>query len=233
MIITIDGPAGSGKSTVARKVAARLRIPYLDTGAMYRVVTHAALTDDVELRDEDALCRLAATADFELDCGPTHVRVTLRGEDVTEAIRSMRVNDHTRFIANSPGVRDILVHKQREIGARLGSMVTEGRDQGSVAFPHAALKFFLVADLDTRAARRFHELSADGEDTTLEVVRANLATRDASDAGRAVGALREPPDAVRIDTTDLSIPQVVDLLLTHIGKAGLAIPEPRSSEATP
>ncbi|MCA9245306.1 MAG: (d)CMP kinase, partial [Phycisphaerales bacterium] len=175
--------------------------------------------------------RLAATADFELDCGPTHVRVTLRGEDVTEAIRSMRVNDHTRYIANSPGVREILVQKQREIGDRLGSMVTEGRDQGSVAFPHAALKFFLVADLDTRAARRFHEISADGEDTTLETVKANLATRDASDSGRSVGALREPPDAVRIDTTRLTIPQVVDLLLTHIAKAGVPVPDPRASEA--
>jgi cytidylate kinase len=221
MIITIDGPAGSGKSTAARKVAARLGIPYLDTGAMYRAVTLAALEDGVDLTDEDALTRVAAAGDYQLDLGPTHVRVTLRGRDVTEEIRSMCVNDHTRYIAASPGVRRVLVERQREIGRRLGSIVTEGRDQGSVAFPDADIKFYMDADVNKRAERRLHELWAEGEEVTLEQVLANVRERDRSDAGRSAGPLTVPRGAIRVDTTALSIGQVVELVLTHLHRAGL------------
>ncbi len=224
MIITIDGPAGSGKSTAARKVAARLGIPYLDTGAMYRAVTLAALEDGVDLRDEEALTRVAAAGDYELDLGPTHIRVTLRGRDVTEEIRSMCVNDHTRHIAASPGVRRVLVEKQREIGRRLGSIVTEGRDQGSVAFPGADIKFYMDAEVNKRAERRLHELWAEGEEVTLEQVLANVRERDRTDAKRSAGPLTEPADAIRIDTTALSIGEVVKLVLTHLRRAGLIGP---------
>jgi cytidylate kinase len=224
MIITIDGPAGSGKSTVARKLAARLGIPYLDTGAMYRVVTLAALEDGVDLHDEEALAHAAATADFDLDCGPTHVRVTLRGRDVTEEIRSMRVNQRTRYIAGSPGVRRVLVEKQRELGARLGSMVTEGRDQGSVVFPQADLKFFMDAGPEKRAQRRLVDLLADGEDVTFEQVLANVEERDRTDSARDVGPLTVPNDAITIDTSDLSIGQVLDRLLEELRRAGVEIP---------
>lgn len=225
MIITIDGPAGSGKSTVARKLAARLGIAYLDTGAMYRVVTLAALEDELDLRDEAALTRIAATADFDLDCGPTHVRVHLRGRDVTEEIRSMRVNDHTRYIASSRGVRELLVERQRELGAKLGSMVTEGRDQGSVAFPDADFKFFMDADVHRRAERRYHELLADGEEVTLEQVEQNLRQRDLTDAGRTVAPLRVPEGAIVIDTSHLSIAQVVEQILDHLRRAGVHVPD--------
>jgi cytidylate kinase len=228
MIITIDGPAGSGKSTAAHKLAARLGIPYLDTGAMYRVVTLAALEDGIDLNDEDARARTAATADFTLDCGPTHVRVRLRGRDVTEAIRSMRINERTRFIAASPGVRRILVEKQRELGRRLGSLVTEGRDQGSVVFPDADFKFFLDASVHKRAERRLIDLRADGEDVTLEQVLANVEERDRTDAQRAVAPLTVPPDAVIIDTTDLSIGQVLDELVAHLRRGGVDIPPEQS-----
>lgn len=216
MIITIDGPAGSGKSTAARKVAARLGIPYLDTGAMYRVVTLAALERGTDLNDDAALAELARTTNYELDLGPTHARVTLDGRDVSEAIRSMRVNDHTRYIACSPGVRRVLIDRQRELGRRLGNMVTEGRDQGTAAFPDADLKFFLDAALEKRAERRLHELQADGEDVTLEQVLANLAERDRTDSGRAVAPLREPPGAIRIDTTRRTIAEVVDTIVEAI-----------------
>lgn len=224
MIITIDGPAGSGKSTAARKLAARLGIAYLDTGAMYRVVTLAALDDNVDLSDDQALTRLAATADYQLDCVPSHVRVTLRGHDVSEQIRSMRVTENTRFIANSPGVRRVLVEKQRQLGRQLGSMVSEGRDQGTVAFPDADYKFYMDAGVDQRAQRRLHELIAEGEDVTLEQVRETVLARDRSDAERSVAPLRRPPDAIVIDTTRNSLNQVVDLLLDHLQRAGVEIP---------
>lgn len=230
MIITIDGPAGSGKSTAARKLAARLGLAYLDTGAMYRVVTLAALDGGVRLDDEAALTALAATADFDLDCGPTHVRVHLRGRDVTEEIRSMRVSEHTRFVAASPGVRRVLVNKQRVLGERLGSMVTEGRDQGSVAFPQARFKFFLDADVQARAERRYHELQAEGEDVSLEQVTANLLERDQTDTQRAVAPLRRPEGAIVIDATHHNIAQVVELLVDYLRRGGVAVEGERATE---
>lgn len=221
MIVTIDGPAGSGKSTAARKLAAKLGIPYLDTGAMYRAVTLAALVDGIDLEDEDALTRLAATLEYELDCRPTHVCVMLRGQDVTEEIRSMHVSDNTRFIARSPGVRKLLVKKQRELGAKLGSMVTEGRDQGSVAFPKADCKFYLDASVDMRANRRFHELLAEGETVTLDEVRQAVIDRDRNDSQRTVAPLVRPPDAIEIDTSNLPIHDVVEQIADHLERRGL------------
>lgn len=221
MIITIDGPAGSGKSTTARKLAARLGVPYLDTGAMYRVVTLAALTDGVDLRDEAALTALAARDDYQLDLGPTHIRVTLRGRDVSEEIRSMRVSQHTRFIAGSPGVRRILIERQREIGRRLGSLVSEGRDQGTAVFPQAEMKFFLDAALEKRAERRVNDLRADGEDVTPAQVLANIDERDRTDAQRPVAPLAVPPGAIRIDTTHMSLAAVVETMIDHLRAAGL------------
>ncbi len=221
MIITIDGPAGSGKSTTARKLAARLGVPYLDTGAMYRAVTLAALEDGVDLRDEAAVTAVAARDDYELDLGPTHIRVKLRGRDVTEEIRSMRVNSHTRYIAGSPGVRRLLIARQREISRQLGTLVTEGRDQGTAAFPGADIKFFLDADIDTRVQRRLHDLLADGEDVTLEQVLANLDERDRTDSQRPVAPLAVPDGAIRIDTSNLPLGEVLDRIVEHLRRAGL------------
>lgn len=228
MIITIDGPAGSGKSTAARQLAARLGIAYLDTGAMYRVVTLAALEDGIDLSDEQALVRTASTAEFDLDCGPTRVRVTLRGRDVTDEIRSMRVNERTRHIAGSPGVRRILIGRQRELAARLGSLVTEGRDQGSAAFPDADFKFFVDATLETRVERRLAEMRADGAHVTREQVVVNLTERDRTDSQRDVAPLSVPEHAIVVDTSALDIGQVLERLLAELRKGGVEIPRPSS-----
>jgi cytidylate kinase len=232
VIITIDGPAGSGKSTTARKLAARLGMPYLDTGAMYRVVTLAALEDGVDLEDEDALVNIADRYNYQLDLAPGAIRVTLNGRDVTESIRSMRVSDHTRFIAGSPGVRKILIRKQREIGRHVPNLVTEGRDQGSAVFPEAEIKFFVEAAVEKRAERRYHELLADGESVTLDEVLANVQQRDETDAARAVAPLIVPPDALRVDTTSKPIRQVVDEMVDAIHDAGLLGPDQYAAART-
>ena len=215
MIITIDGPAGSGKSTAARKLAARLEVPYLDTGAMYRAVAYKAMQAGAELDHPEALVQIAREADLTLDCGPTHTRVKLDGHDVSEAIRSFEVNAVTPHVATNQAIRDLLVEKQRAIGRSLGSVVTEGRDQGSVVFPDADVKFVLDATLERRAQRRYQELAADGEEVPLEKIRDNLALRDRDDR-RQWAPLLEPGEAIVVDTTSLTIPQVIDRLVAHV-----------------
>lgn len=220
MIITIDGPAGSGKSTAARKLAAALEIPYLDTGAMYRAIALKALDTGTPLDDPSALEALARQTRIELNCGPTYVRVMMDGHDVSEAIRSMRVSDHTSQVARVPGVRRVLVEKQQQIGRQLGSLVTEGRDQGSVVFPDADFKFLLEAADTKRAERRYHELLADGEEkVTLEEVLANIRLRDNNDQ-KQWAPLLASGGAIRIDTTHMSIAQVVERLREEIDKRG-------------
>lgn len=222
MIVTIDGPAGSGKTTAARRLSESLGIPYLDTGAMYRAITLAALRAAVDLEDEEALTRLAQQSDFDLDISATGTRVLLDGQEVNEEIRSMRVNEHTPFIASSPGVRAELVRKQRVIAGRFGSLVTEGRDQGTVAFPEADVKFFLLAELNARAERRLAELAAKKRETvSLDAVRDNLSQRDRTDSERAVAPLVQPPNAIVIDTTRLSVEGVIEKMLAHLRKLGL------------
>ncbi|MCK6457558.1 MAG: (d)CMP kinase [Phycisphaerae bacterium] len=215
MIITIDGPAGSGKSTAARKLAARLGIAYLDTGAMYRAIALRALEHGVRLTDVEALVKTALEADIEVICGPTFTRVMLDGRDVTEAIRSMAVNAATSYVAREQRIRDLLVKRQREIGARLGSLVTEGRDQGSVVFPHADLKFFVDASIEKRAERRHQEMLADGENVTYDEILANLRERDGNDAHQWAPLL-EPATAIHLDTTRLTIHEVVEKMLEVI-----------------
>lgn len=209
MIVTIDGPAGSGKSTAARKLAARLEIAYLDTGAMYRAVAYTAQQQGVDFDDDEALLETARSLRLELDCGPTHTRVRVNGHDVSEAIRTLAVSAATPFIARNQAIRDLLVSRQRDIGRELGSVISEGRDQGSVVFPDADIRFVLEASLERRAERRYQEMIADGEDVEITEVIANLTARDSVDV-RQWEPLLASGASVVIDTTDLTISQVVD-----------------------
>jgi cytidylate kinase len=209
MIVTLDGPAGAGKSSAARALARRLGFHFLDTGAMYRAVALAGLRRGVTWSDETALSALARQLDIQV----SDDRVFLDGEDVTTAIRTSRVTALTRHTADSPGVRAHLVAVQRQaVESGGGGFVTEGRDQGTVAFPHAQCKFFLTASPIERAKRRQRDLEARGESLPLEEVLAQQNQRDEGDAARTVGPLIPAADAVHVNTDGQTPEQVVDRL---------------------
>jgi cytidylate kinase len=209
MIIAIDGPAGSGKSTVARGVARRLGFTYLDSGAMYRAVTLLALEQKTDLDDAETLSRLATGASIELrERDHDYVQVMLDGRDVSEQIREPRVTGASSRIAAHPAVRAVLLQKQRAFIAS-GDHVVEGRDIGTVVAPGAELKVFLTADADERARRRASELERRGLVTDAGEVKAAIEQRDELDSTRSAAPLRAADDAVQLDTTGLDAEQVI------------------------
>lgn len=211
MIVTIDGPAGAGKSTVARRLAERLGFRFLDTGAMYRAVALAGLRAGVAWDRPEELAQLAERLDLRF-CGD---HLLLDGEDVSAAIRTPEVTTVTRYAADNPAIRDRLVAAQRALAAG-GDFVTEGRDQGTVAFPDAALKVFLTASPEERARRRLAEMEARGEMLSLAEVRAAQAQRDREDAARPVGPLARAADAVELVTDGLSVEEVVEQIVDMV-----------------
>ncbi len=212
LIVAIDGPAGAGKSTVARAVARRLDLLFLDTGAMYRAITWKALSEGLALDDADAMTRLARESQIALIPGEDGDRVRIDGQDVTDAIRMPEVTRHVSQVAAHAGVREVLVDRQRELG-KGGGVVAEGRDIGTVVFPQAPVKIFLVASPMERARRRAKDLEAKGHAVDLDELAAEIARRDAYDSNRAVSPLKAAEDAVRVDTDQLSAEQVVDRIL--------------------
>lgn len=219
MIVTIDGPAGSGKSTAARKLAKKLGISFLDTGATYRAVTLKAIRDGIDLNDESALTNAAENINLKLfPCGD-NLRVELDGLDVTADIRTEEVSRNAFHAANSPKVRTVLVALQQRIGEQLGSFVTEGRDQGSVVFPNADFKFYLDAAPEERANRRMLELQARNENANYDEILAAIIARDKSDMARAAGPLCVPKNAVIIDSTGKSIDDIQDEMFGIIKNA--------------
>jgi cytidylate kinase len=207
MIITIDGPAGAGKSTVARALARRLGFRFLDTGAMYRAVALAGYRRGLDWDVPDDLAQLAKKLDIQM----SGEQIFLDGEDVTEAVRTSGVTAVTRYAAGNPQVREHLVALQRTLAAG-ENVVTEGRDQGTVAFPDATCKIFLTASPLERARRRLRDLKSQGEPATLEQVLTAQDRRDREDAARAVGPLVPAADAIEVCTDGMTLDEVVHRL---------------------
>ena len=216
LIVTIDGPAASGKSTVARLLAARLNAVFLDTGAMYRAATLAAMKAGVELSSQHQVLEIINSTQFDFTSSHNGMRVYIDGMDVTDEIRNPRVTANARYVAGSAQARKHLVAMQRNFAQNHGRIVTEGRDQGTVAFPDADVKFFLTADLCERAKRRQSELKTKGIEQTDEEISRSIENRDQSDEKRTVGPLKPADDAVIVDTTNLTLEQVVEKLFACV-----------------
>lgn len=211
MIVTIDGPAGAGKSSAARALAERLGFRFLDTGAMYRAVTLAAVEQGVDLADEAALTEVTRDLDLRLE----EDGVWLGDRDVTRAIRSFDITTKTRYAADNPEVRRVLVEWQRR-WADGQDVVTEGRDQATVVFPDAECKVFLTASEEVRAQRRFLDLVARGEHVSRVEVLEKQRERDERDCSRPVGALKKSTDAIELDTDGLTPDEVVERLMAIV-----------------
>jgi len=208
VVVAIDGPAGAGKSTIAKRLAARLGFTYIDTGAMYRAVALWGLRQGVDMADMHRMEQLAIAAEIDLSPG----RIALNGEDVTDAIRTIDVANGASKVSVIPSVRRALVAKQRELGERT-SVVMEGRDIGTVVFPNADVKIFLDADPDERVRRRFEEGKLKGEALTQSQLAVQMRERDQRDSTRADAPLSQAPDAVYVDSTALSLDEVEEAIL--------------------
>jgi cytidylate kinase len=224
-VVALDGPSGTGKSTVARRLAALLGASYLDTGAMYRAVTLAVLRAGADPAGEALVIPIAAALDLHVGTDPAHPVVRVDGEDVAGEIRGPAVTQAVSAVSAIPRVRELLVARQREIIddelARRGGIVVEGRDIGTVVAPDAALKVFLTASSDARAVRRARQDIAEGRLSTVDATRRDVDRRDRLDSSRAASPLRPADDAVVVDTTELDLAGVTTRLLSIVDERGL------------
>lgn len=215
MIIAIDGPAGSGKSTVAKFIAKRLNYRYIDTGAMYRAVAWSAEKKDIDLSDENAVGQWVTQLKIEFVADPAGQQVKVNGENATGLLKNEVVGRGAAKVAVQKRVREILVAKQQEIG-RSGNVVMDGRDIGTQVFPNAELKFFMDADAEERGKRRYLELKEKNQDVDLENIIAEIKQRDHEDRTRAISPLCPAEDAIKIDTTKFAIEEVIDKVMEQI-----------------
>lgn len=212
LTIAIDGPAGAGKSTVARRVAGALGYAYIDTGAMYRAVAWATLKEGVAPDDAEAVTRLAETLDIRLRPEAAETQIWVNAQDITDQIRTPDISNLTSPLSAIPGVRRRMVALQQAMGAA-GGVVMEGRDIGTVVLPHADVKVFLTASLEKRAERRQAELASRGVTVDMDALRADIAARDARDGGRDIAPMIPAPDAAMLDSDRLSVDDVVATIL--------------------
>lgn len=215
LIIAIDGPVAAGKSTAACLLAKQLGYRYIDSGAMYRALAWKALTTGIDLKDEEALARLAQATRIEFMGEVEALRVLVDGVDVTEAIRDPAVDEASSLVSSYGGVRRRMVFLQRRLAQR-GGVVMDGRDIGTVVFPHADLKFYLKAKLSVRARRRFLELKLKGKRATFREVLREVKSRDTRDAGRRLSPLQQAEDAIPIDSSRLSVEEVVQRMWEEV-----------------
>jgi CMP/dCMP kinase len=215
LIIAIDGPAGSGKSTTAKIVAQKLDFLYIDTGAMYRAMTYLALRNNI-LDDEKKVVELADRCEIELNFINGVTQVKVNGENLTDYIRTIDVNKNVSKISKIEGLRKILVKKQREMATKGNGVVMEGRDIGTVVFPDADVKVFLTAIIDERARRRAKEYAENGKHVPLNEIKSNLQYRDITDSNREASPLVKAEDAVLVDTSDVSIEEQVEMILDEV-----------------
>lgn len=222
-VITIDGPSGSGKGTVAALLAAKLGWKFLDSGALYRLLAFAARNHGVDLTNEEALKVLAAHLDVQFDTAGSGqgMRIVLEGEDVTEAIRNEVVGAGASQVAALPAVREALLQRQKAFREAPG-LVADGRDMGTVVFPDATLKIFLTASAEERARRRYLQLKAKGDDVNLASLLDEIRARDERDTQRTVAPLKPADDAIQLDSTALSIEQVLGQILSEVANRDLA-----------
>ncbi|HBX55969.1 (d)CMP kinase [Pseudomonas sp. UBA2684] len=222
-VITIDGPSGSGKGTVAGLLAKKLGWSLLDSGALYRLLAFAARNHGVDLTNEEAMKVLAAHLDVQFVVGVDGQgqRIILEGEEVTDAIRNERVGAGASLVAALPAVREALLQRQRAFQEMPG-LVADGRDMGTVVFPDAPLKVFLTASAEERARRRYLQLKAKGDDVNLASLLDEIRERDERDTQRAVAPLKPAADAIQLDSTELSIDQVLERILSEVANRDLA-----------
>lgn len=214
IIIAIDGPAGSGKSTTAKLVADKLGFTYIDTGAMYRAVTFLAMERGI-INDEEKIIKMCEEINISLVTSSGDTQVFVDGRELTHDIRSIEVNDNVSYISKIDGVRKELVKKQREIG-KGGNVVMEGRDIGTVVFPNADVKIYLTAGLDQRTERRVKQLAEDNNNISPEVIKENLLKRDKIDSTRSVSPLVKSDDAVELDTSFLTVEEQVNKIIEQV-----------------
>ena len=220
MIIAIDGPAGAGKSTVARIIAKELGFLYIDTGAMYRALTLKALERKINAKDIPALIEMSRSTNIDLNNNQdSSLKILLDGRDVSSPIRQPRITRLVSDIAKIKGVREIMLGLQRKFG-KLRDSVLDGRDIGTVVFPDADKKFYIDAEFSVRVRRRYKELKELNQDVTLKDIEKDLRNRDNIDSTREFAPLKKADDAIYIDTTNMAIEEVVQTILEHIGSQG-------------